>query len=145
MKKAIAACLILVALACAVLLSNRKIRESRAERMGRQMMTSIENDFESLPGSGWPEEFRSTSLGQLDCRGRSVIEVIGMVNKQIAEALPQGPQLRIIMGMEEGYGEVVSHDLPESTVDQRMSALLAFVPMPTNGDVRAISYSIHWP
>jgi hypothetical protein len=40
---------------------------------------------------------------------------------------------------------VVGHDLPEATVDQRMSDLLAFVPKPTNGDVRAISYSIHWP
>jgi hypothetical protein len=145
MKKIIAACLILVALACAVLLSNQKIRESRAEQMGRQMVTGLEKDLENLPGSGWSEESRSTSLGQLDCRGRTVTEVIGMVNKQIAEALPQGPQLRIIMGTEEGYGELVGHDLPEATVDQRMSDLLALVPKPTNGDVRAISYSIHWP
>ena len=112
--------------------------------MGRQMVTELERDFENLPGSGWSKEFRQTNLGQLDCRGRTVTEVIGMVNKQIAEALPQGPQLRIMMGIEEVYGEVVSRDLPEATVDQRISDLLAFMPKPTNGDVRAISYSMHW-
>ena len=144
MKKTIAACSILVALACAVLLSNRKIRESRAELMGRQMAAVLEKDPENLPRSGWPDEFRQTNLGQLDCRGRTVTEVIGMVNKQIAEAFPQGPKLCIMMGIEEDEGEVVSRDLPEATVDQRITDLLAFVPKPTKGDVMAISYSIHW-
>lgn len=67
-----------------------------------------------------------------------------MTNKQLDEKFPKEPRLHISMSGAEIYDEVLDRDLTEDFVDKRISDLLAFLPKPANGDVRAVSYSINW-